>query len=319
MKKIRRLIKLLKIISPDVIFGVVGIIFLIFLFSFGRIFTPSKIVPKEVPALVPSIYDQLSLEGKAFYVYDGATDKILFSRNSDAQLPLASLTKVMMAVTALSILPDDSVVTIKPDFLKSEGDSGLLNDEKWLLQDLLNLTLMESSNDGASAVAAVAAASGKTIVSDNFGRGSFIDAMNNKASDLGLTQTYFLNPTGLDESVSLSGAYGSARDVATLFLHAISKYPLAFDSTRSTTQKFDSLSSLKHEVKNTNTFVARIPSLLASKTGYTDLAGGNLVIAFDAGVEHPIVIAVLGSTKEGRFIDAEKLVWTTLDYLKTIN
>jgi len=53
-----------------------------------------------------------------------------------------------------------------------------------------------------------------------------------------------------------------------------------------------------------------------SQTGYTDLAGGNLIIAFDAGFDHPIVITVLGSTIDDRITDVEKLVWATLAYLQ---
>jgi D-alanyl-D-alanine carboxypeptidase len=52
--------------------------------------------------------------------------------------------------------------------------------------------------------------------------------------------------------------------------------------------------------------------LIASKTGYTDLAGGNLAVAFDAGVNRPIVIAVLGSSREERFSDVEKLASAVL-------
>ncbi len=65
----------------------------------------------------------------------------------------------------------------------------------------------------------------------------------------------------------------------------------------------DSLNA-SHIAENTNALVGMIPGLIASKTGYTDLAGGNLVIAFDAGIGHPAVVVVLGSTKDERFSDA---------------
>jgi D-alanyl-D-alanine carboxypeptidase len=52
----------------------------------------------------------------------------------------------------------------------------------------------------------------------------------------------------------------------------------------------------------------KIPSLIASKTGFTDLAGGNLAVIFDAGFEYPIIVVVLGSSQTGRFTDVEKLV-----------
>lgn len=298
-----------------------GIFFLILLFVFGKFFYHSPLPSPAAAALAPKEYARLSLGAKAVYVYDMAEKRELFSQNGDAQLPLASLAKIMMAVTALSFLPESTVVTINPAFLKAEGDSGLYANERWRLKDLLDLTLLESSNDGANAIAAAAgqvAAAGAARGGNppyNLEREPFVVAMNKQAEELGLAQTYFLNPTGLDESAYLSGGYGSARDVTVLFSSAITNYPELFDATRRSKREFNSLSFLKHEVKNTNPLVAKIPSLLGSKTGYTDLAGGNLAIAFDAGPNHPIVISVLGSTDAGRFEDAEKLVWATLEYL----
>lgn len=316
MKKIRRYIRLLKIISPDYILGTVGIILLIIFFVFTKYFpVQPQIKPIETVAL--TVFDALSLQAKAVYVYDMADQRELYSRNSNAQLPLASLTKIMMTVTTLSILPQNSIITIDANALKSEGNSGLMDNERFHLVDLIELTLLESSNDGASAIANSAGSSGILPVSDNFGRGSFVDSMNILAGKLDMNQTYFLNPTGLDETTGLSGAYGSAKDVANLFSYAISKYPEIFGVTTNENREFESVDLLKHKVKNTNTFVSKIPSLLASKTGYTDLAGGNLVIAFDAGVNHPIIVSVLGSTEKGRFEDAEKLVFASLEFLKT--
>ncbi len=292
---------------------------IVLIISFGVAFwfwnkpSPSATDPKSAePA--SSAYDNLSLLAQSAYVLDSKTGKPLFSKNGDSQLPLASLTKIMTAVTAVSLLPRDTVLTIASSSLKEEGDSGLFADERWRLEDLLDFTLLQSSNDGANAIAAVAGAFGKSARADS-SREEFVRAMNDKALALGLTQTYFLNPTGLDETENISGGYGSARDMSVLFYHAIKTYPSLFGGTRHESREFDSLSNLKHKVKNTNTFVNAIPSLLGSKTGYTDLAGGNLTVAFDAGPDRPIVLTVLGSTEQGRFEDAEKLVWATLEYL----
>jgi D-alanyl-D-alanine carboxypeptidase len=71
----------------------------------------------------------------------------------------------------------------------------------------------------------------------------------------------------------------------------------------------------RYSAENTNVVIDKIPNLIASKTGYTDLAGGNLVIAFDAGLNHPIIISVLGSTEKGRFSDVLQLVQATLKQL----
>ena len=67
-----------------------------------------------------------------------------------------------------------------------------------------------------------------------------------------------------------------------------------------------------HTATNTNEVVGSIPGLIASKTGFTDLAGGNLVVAFDAGINRPVIISVLGATKDGRFTDMEMLVNASL-------
>ena len=69
---------------------------------------------------------------------------------------------------------------------------------------------------------------------------------------------------------------------------------------------------IKHDKNVRKVFHKIHKSQIASKTGFTDLAGGNLVIAFDAGLSHPIIISVLGSTQEGRFRDVEKLVTASL-------
>ena len=72
----------------------------------------------------------------------------------------------------------------------------------------------------------------------------------------------------------------------------------------------------RHLTINTNPNSITIPGFIASKTGFTDLAGGNLVMAFDAGVGNPIVIVVLGSSHAGRFTDASALIHATLKYFE---
>jgi len=79
-------------------------------------------------------------------------------------------------------------------------------------------------------------------------------------------------------------------------------------------QVTESSYSTIHTGKNTDTIVDDIPGILASKTGYTNLAGGNLAIAFNVGINHPVVIVVLDSTYNGRFTDVERLAQATLSY-----
>ncbi len=258
-------------------------------------------------------FENLQIEAKAAYVWDINTREALFKKNADEQLPLASLAKIMTAITVADQVPKGTVVTIDRGALTTEGDTGLLSGEQWRLRDLLEFTLLVSSNDGAEALAAVANA--RTSQSSSSSP-SFITSMNKKAQDIGLTQSYFSNPSGLDTDAHHSGAYGSARDMARLFEYGLKNIPAALEATTYSDMKITSLSGFIHDAKNTNVLIDKIPSLIASKTGFTNLAGGNLVIAFEAGPAKQIVVAVLGSTYEGRFNDVEKLVWATLAHLE---
>ncbi|MSR78585.1 MAG: D-alanyl-D-alanine carboxypeptidase [Candidatus Taylorbacteria bacterium] len=322
-------VRIQNLFSPfgyKVIFIWIVAIFSIVLF-FWFIAVPTRKIEQTKATTSSLPYDSTPLIARSAYVFDVKTGKSLYEKNANAQLPLASLTKIMTAVTALSLLPQDAVITIQPEYLGSEGDSGLFGNERWTFKDLLGLTLLESSNDGASAIASTAGQAAFALGSlpkptkstFELEQAEFVLFMNKTARELKLDQSYFLNPTGLDISASVSGAYGSARDVAKLFSYAQTRYPTLFEMTRYNQKEFESLSLLKHKVKNTNIFVSKIPSFLGSKTGFTDLAGGNLVISFDAGPDYPVVISVLGSTEQGRFEDAEKLVYATLEYLKTNN
>ncbi len=278
---------------------------------------PTKnVVPQtKVPLADEDTFDTLKLEAKAAYVWDINARAVLFKKNADLQLPLASIAKVMTAVTISEEVPRGAIVTIDRSALKTEGDTGLLSGEQWRLRDLLEFTLLVSSNDGAEALASIA----NTRLSANASSTtSFINSMNKKAQEIGLTHSYFSNPSGLDTDEQTSGAYGSARDMARLFEYALHTIPEAFEATTYSDTEITSLSGFIHDARNTNILTNKIPALIASKTGFTNLAGGNLVVAFEAGPGKKIVVAVLGSTYEGRFNDVQKLVWATLHHLKNL-
>ena len=259
-------------------------------------------------------FNNISVNARAVYIYDVVGKKVIFQKNENAQLPLASLTKLMTALVATNLVPKDSHVTIRKEFLTSEGDSGLLANETWRLKDLLDFSLIVSSNDGAHSVASVI---GATINNTNYsiGRQDFIKQMNIEAKTLGLAQTYFVNESGLDENSNQSGGYGSAADVSKLVEYMLENKPEILETTKYANTKISSL-SLTHKIENTNTSINKIPGLLASKTGYTALAGGNLVVAFDSSIGYPIIVVVLGSTQEGRFSDVEVLAKASMKYIQ---
>lgn len=291
---------------------------------FALIFLPVFFLPQEKDKLVNIAinenqviekkkfdYDSVlnSVGAKSFYIYDILNDKAIFSKNEHEKLPLASITKLMSGLVVLDIMPESTEVIINREDISLEGDSGLSVGEKWKLKDLLDYSLMTSSNDGMHAIAS--ALNYNQAVNNK----NTVKIMNEKAASLGLLDTFFINETGLDVDDSMSGAYSSAYDVSLLFKKIIIDNPSLISSTNKLNENFVSNSNIKHEAINTNISINEISGLMASKTGFTNLAGGNLAIVFDAGFMHPIVIVVLGSTVDGRFDDVVNLAKITLEKL----
>lgn len=280
--------------------------------------TEEEVVEEKKPEVS---FGNVDFKAQSVFVYDISKGEVIFEKNSNAQLPLASVTKLMLAYVASDLLPKDELIAITMEDIQKEGDSGFFIDEEWFFEDLLEYTLVSSSNDGASAIAGVANAllqeeRDASLRKDEEGglvdKTFFVKKMNEKAKELDLTQTFFLNSTGLDTNGYISGGYGSARDIAYLLSDIIEERPWVLEAT--TKSKIKKYSKEEyHLAQNTNTITSDIPCLIGSKTGFTDLAGGNLVIAFDAGVGRPIAAVVLGSTYEGRFQDMEKIVETVLE------
>ncbi len=296
---------------------------LILLLSFGFIFLLSisrkpgnggdglkNPVERKTPEVSSVPFKNVSLKAKSAIVFDLAAGKTIFEKNSFSQLPLASLTKIMTAVVVEENFPKWMKVEIPLSAIMQEGDSGFSVGELWKVGDLARAMLISSSNDAAFAFAsAFDSVAGRpekpATVTD------FVALMNRKARELNLSQTYFLNPTGLDEGEGVAGAYGSAADAANLLAYAFKKYPSIFGVTR---KDFFDAENLRF--KNTNKIVDEVPLIVAGKTGFSRLAGGNLAIIVDVGLGNPVAIAVLGSSEEGRFKDVKTLYEETLRYFE---
>ncbi len=253
-------------------------------------------------------FDHLKLEAKAFVVYDIEVGKLIAGQQEHQPLSLASITKLMTVLIASENLESRTPITINQTTIETEG--GLRQGERWFLANLAALTLVSSSNDGATALAESA--------TTETGQNDFIKQMNEKSLALGLGDLFFTNPTGLDNN-SVLGGRGSALSVAKLLAYIMKNEPEIFSATRESVLEEKSLDNLNHLVLNTNEVVNEIPGLIASKTGYTDVAGGNLAIVANLGLHRPVAIVVLGSSKPGRFADTKKLVGATLNYYTNLN
>lgn len=234
------------------------------------------------------------IQAHSAVLLDAKTGKILFAKNLETQLPLASLTKLATALAVLS-LGEDRFITIRGEDLAPEGDSGLRVGDVWRLSDLVAFSLTTSSNDGMSAAAQVLTLDGT------------VSKMNSAAVIEGLDQSFFLNTTGLDVSSSTAGAYGSALDVAHLTKKLLEKHGAIFEAT---TRPPNPNGESGKGTSSTLEPLWSMPGLIAAKTGFTDLAGGNLAAAVDIGIGQPVIAVVLGSTREGRFEDVRLMIET---------
>ena len=268
-------------------------------------------------AAIPDPFAGIMLQGESAYVLDLATGHVLFSQNPDVQLPLASLTKVPMALAVSGVLPPDAIITIPYDTAPKGSAERLAAGQKWSVQDVVNFTLIASSNGGADILAAAADDDIRAKYPQAPAGSATLWRMNDIARNLGLTNTYFLNDNGLDISTTQAGAYGSARDVAKLFAYAATSSGQIFAGTTRGGLLLTSVSGAQTSAFNTNLALGSIPGLVMGKTGFTDLAGGNLAIVFDVGPAHPVVAVILHSTEDGRFDDMKKLVAATVAAITT--
>lgn len=258
---------------------------------------------------VPNAFSQLPLEASAAIVYDLALRETLYAKNAEAQLPLASLTKLLTVYAALTELAPNTPVTITAESTNLDGPHAFREGQIFALDDLARLTLVASLNDGAAAIIHA------TALREN--RSQYA-ALASAAAALNLSQTYAVNGHGLDMSDMVSGGYGSARDLAHLAGALVEKSPNIAAATTQEYAEAVSEGGTAFKVKNTSPIVDTIPGLILSKTGYTDLADGNLILVFDVGINHPVAVVVLGSSMKARFTDGTMLVAATFAHLAEV-
>jgi D-alanyl-D-alanine carboxypeptidase (penicillin-binding protein 5/6) len=217
----------------------------------------------------------------SYIVRGGPAGVVLASRAPDAQRAPASITKLMTVLVALEHARLDDVVTVSPQAAEiGESTVDLRPGEQLTVRDLAIAALVPSANDAATALAAYV------------GRGSiprFVAMMNAKAQELGLTETHFENPHGLDQA----GHVSSARDVTTLLSAALRNPFIRTWSTRSTATIAGG-----RTLTSTDDLIGTLP-LIGAKTGHTDDAGWSQVAAVQRdGVR--ITASVLGAPSEAQ-------------------
>lgn len=260
--------------------------------------------------ILPSGDSSLELSAKAFILISIAPEarypKIVYQKNAYEKLPVASLSKLMTALIVLENYKLDDAITISKEAVATEGDAGGLQiGERLIVLDLLKIMLIESSNDAAEVLAENFNVTRKEIVSLN--RERFIELMNQKARALGLENTHFSNPTGLDDPENYSTAYDLAK-----FVSSILNQNLLWEITQTKTEVVYSVDAKTgHFLKNSNQLLWQFNGSTGSlqiyggKTGFTNEAKGCMILVLKTS-EGYLVSVVLGS--EDRIEDTTKLI-----------
>jgi len=236
----------------------------------------------------------LELQAQAALAIKTDGSRVYYNKNVEMQRSVASLTKLMTAIIVLENYNLDEVIKIPLSAVRREGAMGDLKPEELItVRSLLNTMLIDSSNDAAFALAKQKA--------------DFISLMNKKVKELGLANTHFSNPDGLDEP----GNYSSALDIEKIFSYLINTYPEAFEILKTKNMVvYSADGKTEHRLKNTNELLGKVDEVVAGKTGYTDEAGGSLILL----TRNNIITVVLGSSD--RFSESEKLIqWLKEAYI----
>jgi serine-type D-Ala-D-Ala carboxypeptidase (penicillin-binding protein 5/6) len=244
-------------------------------------------------AAVPASHAATPRPGaRAWLVENAATGEVLTAHAAATRLPIASITKLMTVLVTLEHAGLDDVVTVSRRTSQvGESTINLRPGERITVSELIEAALIQSANDAAWALA------------EHVGGGSvprFVELMNAKARALGLANTHFENPSGLDAE----GHYSSARDVTKLALVAMRK-PFVRRTVRLRTGI-----AAGRPLATWNDLLGRFPGLIGVKTGHTALAGWSQVAAAH-GRGITIYATLLGSpTREQRNADlGDLLVW----------
>ncbi len=245
----------------------------------------------------------LTLSANSFVsisVPSNGKEKILIEKNKERQLPMASITKLMVALIASEQHKTDDVIPISENALTGKGVSGIYTaGDSFLFSDALYPLLLASHNEIASALA------------QQSGTANFVSAMNKKAVVLGMVDTVYVNPTGLDpvlgsEAINRSTTF----DIYKLARYISENRPDIFSIT-SKTQYYlmDSEGHFIATIENTNKLVGQRDNpfrIIGSKTGETPRAKQNLVIVTESPCGGKIFSIVVGS--QNSFEDMQNLL-----------
>lgn len=239
-----------------------------------------------------AVFSEPGVEAHAYLVRILREERPLLKRREWKRLPPASLTKILTAVLARERLSSEDVVILSEASKKVEEKlSAIPAGESFLRDDALSIALVESANDAALALA------------ERIGDRELFAALTKKAADeLGLKNSLFKNPTGLDEE----GHYSTAEDLAKLAEYVWSYHQPIWEISREKSPAVYSMGGREYLLENTNKLLDEFPAIIGGKTGFTDNARGTLLLLYPVRPDKVAVIVILKS--EDRFEDGRKII-----------
>ncbi len=253
-------------------------------------FVSEPILPTGKDLPVPA------LTAQGVFVMDLDSGLILYDKNPHLRLKPASLTKIMTSIIALDHYQEDEILRVKNGHNSIGNTAKLIKGDQLNASDLIYALLVPSGNDAAVTLA------------ENYpgGYSAFLEKMNQKAIELGLENTHFVNVSGIESP----NHYTSAYDIAIIARSALERLQFSnIVSTRNIT--INSLKGFQYPLATTNVLLGR-PDVLGVKTGWTPEAGECLVILAEQQ-GHKVLISILGS--EDRFGEGRRLIdWVYQNY-----
>jgi len=251
-----------------------------------------QVSPPEIRA-VSAVLTEITANGQYNVIWEKKAQQIS---------PIASLTKLMTAVIAAEFYQQNQNITVTKRATEQLDAAGFLKiGERLNLENLLEVMLIESSNDAAFA-----------LTEPMGGPNGFVDLMNLKARDLGLNHSYFFNPSGLDPEDTNSPEeqinYSTANDLVILVQYITFEHPkiVKILSKKELALYLDN-GQFHHNLQNTNELLGQIPNIIWGKTGTTDKAGGCLLLTIKGKSPGTYLVAVVLNSPD-KFDDMKKII-----------
>ncbi|MEG1750857.1 MAG: D-alanyl-D-alanine carboxypeptidase [Raoultibacter sp.] len=279
------------------------------------------ILGETVDARGLSISTCPSIDAEYALVMD-AEGTVYFERSGSHPTQIASITKVMTAIVALDSTALDTPLTVSATAASvGESSAQLIEGDTLTLSDALKALLVSSGNDAAEAIAetlgaAFLAESGTTDATAAQSVQAFVDHMNQKAKELGMQDSVFANPHGLDDGAYAGDQHSCAADVALMVKYAMKNQAFrdCVGQPNVTIAVTRAGAQVALDLKTTDELLGAFEGACGVKTGFTDLAGPSFAAASNRGEGDLYAVVIHSSSEAQRFVDAQTLLQWVYDH-----